>query len=79
MSIPYEEPEFTPAVLKRAEEVVIGDIILAGERIQTVRNIEIYERKRIIMCVGGWMTWFENPDLVAVLPRPLVEMKGVME
>lgn len=73
------EPEFTPAVLKRADEIVIGDVILAGNSIQTVTEIDSsHSIQRIIKC-DGWMAWFYNGDLIAVLPNPLVEAKTVAD
>lgn len=73
------EPEFTPAVLKRADEIVIGDVILAGNRIQTVTEIDDnHSMQRIIIC-DDWMAWFHNGDLIAVLPQPLVEAKTVAD
>lgn len=74
-----KEPEFTPAVLKRAEEIEIEDVILAGNRIQTVTEIDDnHSIQRIIKC-DGWMAWFGNHDLIAVLPNPLVEAKTVAD
>lgn len=69
------EPEFTPAVLKRAEEIVVGDVILASGLIRTVTEIGgNHPDRRIIRC-EVWMAWFSNRDLIAVLRQPLVEAK----
>lgn len=74
-----KEPEFTPAVLKRADEVLVGDVVLAGGMIRTVTDIDSTNGiQRVIKC-GGWMAWFYNGDLVAVLPKPLAEAKTIAE
>lgn len=69
------EPEFTPAVLKRADEVAIGDVILGGGMIRTVTEAGgNHPNRRIIRC-DSWGVWLDNRDLVAVLHNPLVEAK----
>ena len=80
-----KEPEFTPAVLKRADEVATGDIVLAGGTIRTVTMIDAdhsnhsnHPNKRIIKC-DGWMAWLDNHDLIAVLHKPLVEAKPIAD
>jgi hypothetical protein len=62
------ENESEPAKvdLRRAEEVKVGDVILAGGYTQTVTNIEPETTQRIIKC-DGWMAWFRNKELVAVV------------
>lgn len=73
------EPEFTPVVLKRADEISVGDVILAGERIRTVTDIDSsHKTHRIIKC-DGLMERFYHSDLVAVLPQPLVEAKTLAD
>ncbi len=77
-----KEPEFTPAVLKRADEVATGDIVLAGGTIRAVTMIDAdhsnHPNKRIIKC-DGWMAWLDNHDLIAVLHKPLVEAKPIAD
>ena len=73
-----KEPEHTPAVLKRADEIAVGDVIIAGVWIRTVTEVGgDHPNRRIIRC-DGWMAWFGNHDLIAVLHKPLVEAKTVL-
>jgi len=62
-----EEPEFTPAVLKRADEIVLGDVVLSVGAIRTVTEIDLEPNQRIIRC-DDWRGWHKNDDLIAVLP-----------
>lgn len=60
------EPEPAKVTLRRAEEVKVGDVILAGGYTQTVTKVEPETTQRIIKC-DGWMDWFRNRELVAVI------------
>ena len=68
------EPEFTPAVLKRAYEIVLGDVVLEGGAIRTVTEIDLEPNIRIIR-YHDLKGWHKNDDLIAVLPG-LKERKG---
>lgn len=68
------KPEFTPAVLKRADEIVLGDVVLSVGAIRTVKEIDLEPNQRIIRC-DDWRGWHKNDDLIAVLPG-LKERKG---
>jgi len=60
------DPGPAKVTLRRADEVKVGDVILAGGYTQTVTNVEPETTQRIIKC-DGWMAWFRNRELVAVI------------
>ena len=70
------DPEFTPAILKRADEIIVGETIVASGMIRTVTGINVlHDTKNYQIMCAGWGRWYKPEDLIAVLCRPLVESK----
>jgi hypothetical protein len=70
------DPEFTPAILKRSDEIVSGDVILANGIIRTVtNNLGDADRSLYRIECGEWYALCGADYIFAVLQRPLVEAK----
>jgi small nuclear ribonucleoprotein (snRNP)-like protein len=69
-----KEPEFTPAVLKRADEIDPGDMIVASGKIRLVTGTARHAvQYRMQITCDDWGAWFDPGDILAVLRKPLVE------
>ena len=74
------ELEFTPAVLKRADEIRPGDMIVANGKIRLVTETARHAvQYRMQITCDDWGSWFDPSDLFAVLRKPLVEPCPLVE